>query len=105
MRHFAAVSATLLVLGAAPVFGHAAPIPPGPAVVDHRAVTLVQGWWEQEHRRGDARRRYWRLPPEELERYNRLQYRINQLMEQRREIDEHIHRAQEEQKRILGFRR
>ena len=86
------------------IAGHSAPPAPEPGIARRAPVTLVQGWWEEEHRE-HAREQYWRLPPPALDRYNRLQYEINQLIGQRREIDERLRRAQEEQRRMLGFTR
>jgi hypothetical protein len=94
-----AVTALLLV---APFNAHAAPAPATPLPAAHPSITLVQGWWEHEHREEEARERYWKLPPEALERYNHLQAEINELQEQRHEIDEHIAHEIAEQRRILG---
>jgi len=105
MRCIVLVSALLLLWSVLSIAGYAEPRPPVPVVAERSGVTLVQGWWEEEHRDEYARERYWRLPSPALDRYNRLQYEINQLFAQRREIDERIHRAQEEQRRMLGFMR
>lgn len=97
------VFASVAVLGLIPVAGFAASTVPKPMVTANPSVTLVQGWWEHEHMERRAREGYWRLPPPELDHYNRLQIEINELQEQRREIDERISRAVREQHRILGF--
>jgi hypothetical protein len=103
MRRFVFASAALLVLGLIPAAGFAASTVPKPTANNNPSVTLVQGWWEHEHMERRAREGYWRLPPPELDRYNRLQIEINQLQEQRREIDERLRRAEREQHRMLGF--
>ena len=102
MRRFVYASAAVLVLGLIPAAGFAASTVPKPTN-DNPSVTLVQGWWEHEHMERRAREGYWRLPPPELDHYNRLQIEINQLQEQRREIDERLRRAEREQHRMLGF--
>jgi hypothetical protein len=103
MRRFVSASAAVLLFGLTPVAGFAAAVAPKPMITANPSVTLVQGWWEHEHREQRARDGYWRLPPPELDRYNHLQSEINQLQEQRREIDERLSRALEEQHRMLGF--
>ena len=103
MRRFVSASAAVLFLGLTSVASLAASIPPQPVNTSNPYVTLVQGWWEHEHREQRAREGYWRLPPPDFDRYNRLQYEIDQLREQRREIDERIRRAEYEQHRMLGF--
>lgn len=95
--------AVALLLGLAPVIGHTEPIASKPNGAANPSLILTQGWWEQENRWRSARERYWRLPPPALDRYNQLQYEINELMERRREIDERLSHAQREQHRILGF--
>lgn len=87
-----------------PIGGYAAPAAaPQPGVVAHPPIVLAQGWWEHEHQYGRARQRYWRLPPDAVERYNQLQADLNELRAQRHEIDERIARKTAEQHRILGF--
>ena len=81
----------------------AGPVVPNHAVAANPAVTLVDGWWERDHEEQRARQNYWNLPPWQVQRYNRLQYEINQLQQQRREIDERIARAVQQQRRLLGF--
>jgi hypothetical protein len=103
------LAAALLVLPlscyAAPNVAPNVPAPnvPGPWTGANPSLTLVQGWWEHEHREDRARQGYWRLPPDGLEHYNRLQAEINELQAQRREIDERLARALAEQHRMLGF--
>jgi hypothetical protein len=101
-RTFSA-SVVVLLFGLAPVTGMAAPIVQRPVVTANPAVTFVDGWWEQEHREQDARERYWRLPPERLDRYHRLQADTDRREQQRRKIDEDNGRARQEQHRLLGF--
>jgi hypothetical protein len=105
VRRLALVSVSVLLSGLSPLVGHAASQPPKQIAIANPSVTLVQGWWEREHREERARQGYWRLPPEEREHYNRLQGEISQLQRQRHEIDERLNRAEEEQRRILGFER
>lgn len=95
--------ASALLLGLIPPAGHATPVASKAINAANPSVVLVQGWWEEEHRWDSARQRYWHLPPPALDRYNQLQYEINQLLEQRHEIDERLRDAQGEQHRILGF--
>ena len=103
MRPFVSASAAVLLLGLSPITGFASSIALKPMVGANPPITFVQGWWEYEHREERAREGYWRLPPPDFDRYNRLQYEINQLREQRREIDERLRRAEYEQHRMLGF--
>ena len=98
-----AVVSLVIVLASVPVCGDAAPASPPANVAAQSPTVLVQGWWEHEHDENQARRRYWRLPPEAVERYNRIQAEINELQQQRHEIDEHIAHEIAEQHRILGF--
>src|SRR6266853_3744542 len=103
MRRIVFASAAALLLGLAPSTGFAASIVARPIVTANPSLTFVQGWWEREHEDQRARQGYWGLPVGPLERYNRLQFEINQLLRQRREIDERISRAEQEQHRLLGF--
>src|ERR1700676_1223242 len=105
MRRIVSASAMVFLFGLAPVAGVAASIAPKPMITANPSVTFVQGWWEHEHWEQRAREGYWRLPPPAFDRYNRLQYEINQLQEQRREIDERLRHAVEEQQQMLGFGR
>jgi hypothetical protein len=84
---------------------HAQSIARPPAAGHNPAITPVQGWWEEDHAPDRARDAYWRLPRPALERYNRLQFQINQMTAQRQQLDERIHRAVQEQREILGFAR
>ncbi len=84
-------------LGLMPAAGSAAPL------VLVQGQGPGQGWWEQEHQEQPSRERYWRLPRPQAERYNRLQLEINQLLQQRQNIDQRIADAQREQHRLLGF--
>lgn len=103
MRRFVSASVAVVFLGLTPLAGSAAAIVPRPIVTANPSITLVQGWWEREHREQRARQGYWRLPPPELDNYHRLQLEITQLQQQRREIDERIRRIEFEQHRMLGF--
>jgi hypothetical protein len=68
---------------AAPTHGLAvaAPIP---------AVTLVEGWWEQENH-GDAADRYWQLNRTDRRRYDAAEARIQQR-HKRYHLDQYDHR-------------
>ena len=104
MRRIVSASvAVLLFLGLTPLAGFAASIVPKPTITANPSIIFVQGWWEREHREQRARQGYWRLPPQEIDDYHRLQQEINQLRQQRREIDERISRAEFEQHQMLGF--
>ena len=103
MRRFVSAAVAVLLLGLTPAAGFAASIAPKPMTTANPSITYVQGWWEREHREQRAREGYWRLPPQELDRYHRLQIEINELQERRREIDERLRRAEYEQHRMLGF--
>ena len=103
MRRIVCASVAVVFLGLTPLAGSAAAIVPPPMVTANPSITLVQGWWEREHRVRRARDGYWRLPQPELDHYHRLQLEITQLQQQRREIDERIRRAEIEQRRMLGF--
>ncbi len=104
MRRIVLSSLAALLLGLAPHAGFAASLVPPPAPAHDPSITLVDGWWEHEHREDEARDHYWRLPPQAAMRYNRLQAEINQLQAQRAAIDERIARDLREQHEILGFR-
>jgi hypothetical protein len=104
MRRLVSASVAVLFLGLAPLTGVAASIVPRPVITANPSITFVQGWWELEHREQRARQGYWRLPPPEIDQYHRLQQEINQLRQQRREIDERISRAEYEQHQMLGFK-
>jgi hypothetical protein len=103
MRRIVCGSVAVALLGLTPVASFAGAIAPKPMITGNPSVTLVQGWWEHEHRERRAREGYWRLPPPQLDRYNQLQSEISQLQQQRREIDERLSRALQEQHRMLGF--
>ena len=105
MRRIFSVSVVVLGFGLTPGPGTAAPIVHRAVVAANPAVVSVDGWWEQEHREQDARERYWRLPPKQLNRYHRLQADSDRRDQQRRRIDEENSRARQEQHRLLGFER
>jgi len=102
MQRIILVSAIILQLASYTIAG-AAEVAPRSGSVSNPAITKVDGWWEQEHQEDRARQAYWRLPPRALERYNRLQIRINQLTAQRDQIDAQIKHAVHEQHELLGF--
>jgi hypothetical protein len=104
MRRIFSVSLVVLLFGLTPGTGTAASMQ-RPGVNTTPAVTFVDGWWEQEHRQQDARDRYWRLPPPQLNRYHRLQADSDRRDQQRRRIDDENTRARQEQHRLLGFER
>jgi hypothetical protein len=93
----------VLLFGLAPVTGMAAPIVQRPVVTTNSSITFVDGWWEQEHREQDARERYWRLPPKQLNQYHRLQADTDRREQQRRKIDDDSRQATQQQHRLLGF--
>jgi hypothetical protein len=105
MRRIFSASVVALLFGLAPGTGTAASIVQRPVVTANPAVTFVDGWWEQEHREKDARERYWRLPPQQLNRYHRLQADSDRREQQRHRIDDENSRARQEQHRLLGFER
>jgi len=105
MRTFASTLAAIALTGTFAATGLAAPIAaPPPGNAGDPSVIHVQGWWEREHLDQQGRDAYWRLPPPLLRRYNDLQREINQLMQQRNSIDDRIHRAEQDQRRILNLR-
>jgi hypothetical protein len=104
MRGIFSASVGVLLFGLTPGTGTTAAMQ-GPVVIANPAVVFVDGWWEQEHREKDARERYWRLPPEQLNRYHRLQADSDRREQQRRRIDDQNSRARQEQHRLLGFER
>jgi hypothetical protein len=105
MRRIFSASVVSLLFGLTPGTGTAAPIVQGSVVTANPAIAFVDGWWEQEHREQDARERYWRLPPKQLQRYHRLQADSDRRDQQRRRIDDENSRAHQEQHRLLGFDR
>ena len=99
-----------------PLAAIAAPAPPPiPAVRAADHVIQVQGWWEQEHREDSFRDRYWRLPPEQRARYDRLEFQIRRAQERLRhearegdrreyyQVVAQIEQMRREQYRILRF--
>ena len=86
-----------------PVNGIAAAIMPRPAAATAPSIAFVEGWWEQEHREQEARERYWHLPRQQLDRYNRLQAEQDRRAAQRRKFDDADNRARQEQHRMLGY--
>jgi hypothetical protein len=77
MRRLMLVSAALALLCLTPVTGSAAPTDRAAAAARAPAITLVEGWWEQENR-GDAPDRYWQLNRTDRRRYDSAESRIQQ---------------------------
>jgi hypothetical protein len=101
MRRIVSASVVMMLLGLAPVTGLAAPVGPRPSAPTGPAITLVDGWWEQEHRDREAREEYWGLRQRQQARHNRLQAEIEALQRQRQDIDDCLARDIEEQHRLL----
>ncbi len=107
MRNSVIAACGLILIGTAPA-AMAVPASPAPAagsasVVQADAVIQVDGWWERDHDENEARMRYWRLQREQLEHYNRIQSQIEQMRQQRHELEQRIERAEWEQRQLLGF--
>jgi hypothetical protein len=96
MLRILAGSVAVVVLSLAPHTSSATPFTPKPVATAGAPFTLVEGWWEREHR-DDARDRYWKLAPKKRRQYDRLQAQTKQRDEQRRS------RAVQEQHRLLGY--
>jgi len=108
MHRISIASAAAALLCVTAVSGFAAPMTPTAPAATSSPLTLVQGsgpgWWEQENR-GDAPQRYWQLQRRDHGRYDRLQAEIDQLRQQRAQIDARIQQDIAEQHRILHFER
>jgi hypothetical protein len=105
MRTFVSAVAVIAFSSAFAAVGLAAPVGAPPAgMAANPSIVQVQGWWERDHLDQRARDGYWRLPPPMLHRYNDLQRQINQLTQQREDIDNRINRAEREQREMLGIR-
>ena len=102
MNRLIIASAALLLLAFVPVGSQAAPAQQRPDTAYNPSVVLVDGWWEQEHH-DDAPDRYWKLQPQQRQRYDKLQAEQNRRDAQRRRLDDEDHRAVEQQHGILGF--
>ena len=102
MQRLVLVSAVALQLTSFAA-AQATPLTPPSASTGNPAIVRVQGWWEQERAGDRARQAYWRLPPPAMDRYNRLQARINDLNAQRDQIDRQVRHAVREQQELLGF--
>jgi hypothetical protein len=98
MKRMVPAALAAALLGLASAAGSAAP-----PLVLAQGQGPGQGWWEQEHQEQPSRERYWRLPRPQADRYNRLQFEINKLLQQRQSIDQRIAEAQREQHSLLGF--
>ena len=105
MRRLISAIAFVVLTGVCATAGYAAPAVSNHAITGNLTITLVQGWWEHEHLEQRAREGYWRLPPPDFDRYNRLQAEINELQAQRRELDDRLSRALQEQHELLGLGR
>ena len=105
MRTFVSTLTAVVFSGAFAAAGLAAPLGVPPAgITANPPIVHVQGWWERDHLDQRARDGYWRLPPPAMRRYNDLQREINQLTQQRGDIDNRINRAEREQREMLGIR-
>ena len=104
MRRLMLLSAALALLSLSAVTASATPMDRSGVVARSPAITLVQGWWEQENR-SDAPDRYWQLKRSEYNRYNSAQARIEQR-HRRYHYDQYDRRDYpdlREQHRILRF--
>ena len=104
MRRPMLLSAALALLSLSAVMASAAPMVRSGVGDRAPAITLVQGWWEQENR-SDAPDRYWQLKRSEVARYNSAQARIEQRR-RRYHYDQYDRRDNadlREQHRILRF--
>ncbi len=105
MHRFILVPATLALLGLGTVTGSATPIDLRAVVARAPAITLVDGWWEQENRT-DAPDRYWRLKPADRRRYDQVQARIEHRHRQYH-LDQYDHRDDRDlaqQRRMLHYK-
>jgi hypothetical protein len=104
MRRIMLVSAASALLCLTSVPGSATPTDRAAAAVRVPAITLVEGWWEQENR-GDAADRYWRLKRSDYNRYNSLQARIERRHRRYHydNYDQRDYSDLREQHRILRF--
>lgn len=75
MRTLILVSATALVFGLGTPTGSAAPTAGLATAAPAPAITLVEGWWEQENH-ADAADRYSQLSPSDRKRYDAAEARI-----------------------------
>ena len=78
MHRLILASAAIALLGLSTVAGSAAPLgrATGAGVIQAPAITLAEGWWEQEGR-SDAPDRYWQLKPTQRRQYDSAQTRID----------------------------
>jgi hypothetical protein len=102
------------VIALFPLAAVAAPAYPPPSAPSHAAIAQA-GWWEEEHREGTFRDRYWHLSPEQRAHYDRLEFQIHRDQERlshearegdRREyyqVSAQIEQMRREQYRILHF--
>jgi hypothetical protein len=103
MRRMISASVAVLPLGLTPVTGFAATNRDRPVAKGNPAITLVDGWWEQEHHQQDAPQRYWHMTPQQVQRYNHLQAEQRRREQQRHRFEQEDQRASQEQHRMLGF--
>lgn len=75
MRGFMLIPVTLVALSLGSATVSAAPTHGLAVAAPATAVTLVEGWWEQENH-GDATDRYWQLKSTERKRYDAAEARI-----------------------------
>jgi hypothetical protein len=104
MHRLMLVSAASALLCLTSATGSAAPTDRATAGARAPAITLVEGWWEQENR-GDAADRYWQLNRNDRRRYDQTETRI-QTRHKRYHLDQYDHRDDRDlttQRRILHY--
>jgi hypothetical protein len=104
MRRLILASAALALLSISSVTASAAPTNRMAAAPRAPAITLVQGWWEQENH-NDAADRYWQLKRSDYNRYNSAQARIDRRHRRYHldRYDQRDNRDLAQQHRILHF--
>jgi hypothetical protein len=104
MHRIMLMSAALALLCLTPLAGSAAPTDRAVAAPRAPAITLVQGWWEQENR-SDAPSRYWNLNHSQYNRYNSLEAQIQRRHRRYHydQYDQRDYRDLREQHVILRF--
>jgi photosystem II stability/assembly factor-like uncharacterized protein len=104
MRPLILASAALALLSLTSVTGSATPMARTAVAARAPAITLVQGWWEQENRT-DAADRYSHLKSSDYKRYNSAEARINQRHARYHtdQYDQRDKRDLAQQHRILHF--
>jgi hypothetical protein len=104
MRRLILASTALALLSLTPVTGSATPTDRAVTAPRAPAITLVQGWWEQENRT-DAADRYSHLKTSDYKRYNSAQARIDRRHTQNHtdQYDQRDKQDLAQQHRILHF--